>query len=51
MLNLDQKDKIINKLKQEKEDRVKMHLDEIENLKLAHQHEVYMLKKKLSKQH
>eukprot|EP00343_Euplotes_focardii_P009097 CAMPEP_0205824146 /NCGR_PEP_ID=MMETSP0206-20130828/19613_1 /ASSEMBLY_ACC=CAM_ASM_000279 /TAXON_ID=36767 /ORGANISM="Euplotes focardii, Strain TN1" /LENGTH=58 /DNA_ID=CAMNT_0053121981 /DNA_START=223 /DNA_END=396 /DNA_ORIENTATION=- len=40
------KDMEIGKLKEEKESRTRMHLDEIEKLKLKHQQELYMLKKR-----
>ena len=42
---LGKKDRLVSELMEEKQDRNKRHLQEIENLKLSHQQEIYMLKR------
>eukprot|EP00347_Sterkiella_histriomuscorum_P003399 403364445 len=41
----ERKERIIEEMQIEKDERVKRHLQEIENIKLAHQQELYMLKR------
>lgn len=42
---MERKDRKLGELSEEKEERAKRHLQEIENLKLGHQQEMYVMKR------
>ena len=41
----ERKDRVIEELQEEREDRIKRNIQEVENIKLSHQQELYMLKR------